>query len=234
MHLSGLGAGEDITPQVQFNTSGYVTDTYWMNFNYQGPYYKAKENYRGISEEKTTLGFGNNLWDVNLGDTTVNLSELTTSSLSEKGERYHIQKKPLDAMFFNLEKKQTGFTEEIRGAKLTSKIGINSEVGLNFFESDETKTDSSTARSAEKKRMASIAGITKLDDLLVRGEYAGSKFDNGSGYKNDSAWWLDSRFRKDRFYADGEYINAGPDYPGRRKDTEGYRGYLSYRVFKPQ
>jgi hypothetical protein len=234
MHLSGLGTGEEIAPQVQFNTAGYVTDTYWMNFNYQGPYYKTKENYRAISEEKTTLGFGNNLWDVNLGDTTVNLSELTTSSLSEKGERYHIHKKPLDAMFFNLEKKQSGFTEEIKGARLTGKIGIDSEVGLNFFESDETKTDLSTARSAEKKRMASITSVTKLNDLLVRGEYAGSKFDSGSGYENDKAWWLDSRFRKDRFYIDGEYIRAGPNYPGRRKDTEGYRGYLSYRVFKPQ
>jgi len=37
-----------------------------------------------------------------------------------------------------------------------------------------------------------------------------------------------------RFYADGEYIDAGENYPGRRTDTKGHRAYLSYRVFKPQ
>lgn len=235
-HLSGIGSGDkSLGPQIEFNTNGYVTDNYRMNFDYQGPYYKNRENYRSISQERTTFDFGNKMWDVGLGDIAVNLSELTVSSLYERGQRFHAQKNWLDAMGFSLEKRQTGFTEDIKGGRAAAKIGPYNEIAVNLYQSDETKTDSSYSRSPEKKQIASFSGVSRISDLLIEGEYGKSKFDNDeSGYKNDSAWWIESRMRKDRFYIDGEYLNAGENYPGRRTDTKSHRAYISYRVFKPQ
>jgi len=235
MHLSGIGSGDrSLGPQMEFYTSGAVTDNYWTSLSYQGPYYKKKDNYRGLSEERTTFDFGNNIWDIGLGNNAVNLSELTVTSLSEKGQKFHAHKGWFDTMVFNLEKLQTGFKESIKGGRVTSKLGANNQIGFNLYQSDETKTDSSYSRSAEKKRIASVSGISSISDLVTEAEYGKSRFDNGDGYKNDSAFWVNSRLRKDRFYADGEYIKSGPDYPGIRTDTKGHRAYFSYRIFKPQ
>lgn len=233
-HLSGLGTGKQLGPQLEFGTNGFITDSYWLNFNYQGPYYTNRENYRGLSEERSAFEFGSKDWDVGMGDTNVSLSELTVSSLSEKGSRYRINTQPFTAMFFDVEKGQAGFTEDISGGKLAAKLGKNNEVGFNFYQSDESKSDASATRLAEKKRVASISGATRLDAVSFDTEYAQGEIDAGNGYNNGSAWWLNSRLRTQRFYADGEYIDAGRNYPGRRKDTKGHRAYFSYRIFKPE
>lgn len=232
-HLSGFGTNRPIGPQAEFYTHGYVTDTHWVNFAYQGPYFKDRENYRGLSEEKTSLELGDNLWDAGLGDIAVNISELTSLSIFEPGARFRVHKGPASIMYFELEKKQAGFTEKLSGSKISSKIGDRSELSVNYFKGDEEKTDLSVLRSAEKKEIISVSGAHKIENLFIQGEYAGSRFDDGSGEKNDKAWWVNSKLRKEKFYIDTEYINAGPDYPGRRKDNAGHRAYLSYNLFKP-
>gem|GEM_PF-1505574 len=232
-YASGLGTGKNIGPQVRFNTHGKVTDNHWVDFNYEGPYYKQKENYRGMTKETVSLDAGGKRWDVGLGDTNVSLSELTVSSLSERGARFHAAKQPLGVTVFSMEKKDTSFNESFQGAKITGDISKNTEIGLNYFAYDEDKTDISAARPAEKKEIASFSAVQYIKNFSIQGEYAKSRFDKGSGNKNDSAWWVNPKFRGQRFYADGEYLYAGPSYPGRRSDNESYRAYLSYRVFKP-
>jgi hypothetical protein len=232
-HLSGLGSADTPSPQAEFYTGGKLTDKYWMNFAYQGPYYKQRENYRGVSKEIYSFDYGNDLWTIALGDTSVNLSELTEQSLYERGEKFMLKKNPFSAMVFSLEKKQSGFTESMHGGKFSAKLGKVSEVGINYFASDEDKTDPSASRSPEKKRMSSVLLENRLKGLSLTGEYAESCFDDTSGKNLDQAWRVNSAFKKERFFLSGEYVDAGPAYPGLRKDYQGYRSYLAWRLLKP-
>lgn len=232
-HLSGLGTDRPLAPQGEFYTGGYLNDKYWTRVAYQGPHFEDRENYRGL-EERVLFDFGSDLWDISLGDTTVNISELTALSLSEDGVRFRIEKSPISAMFFEMEKEETQFEEDILGGKITAEIGEMTELGVNFFLSDEAKTDLSASREPEQKKMLSFsAAHNLLKDLLIQAEYADGRFDDGNGAEHDNAWWINSRLKKEWLYVDAEYIRADSDYPGRRKDNEGFRGYLSYRLFKP-
>jgi len=232
-YVSGLGAGRDIVPQVSFNTRGNITDKNWIDFNYEGPYYKNKENYRGLSDEKISLDSGGEHWGVGLGDTSVSLSELTVSSLSERGAKFYAEKKPIGVKVFSMEKEETSFKQVFQGAQITGDITKNTEIGLNYFTYNEDKIDLVAVRPAEKKEIISLSAVQYIKDFSVQGEYAKSKFDNGDGDKNDSAWWVNPKFRGQRFAADMEYLYAGANYPGRRSDNESYRAYLSYKIFKP-
>ncbi|MDP2911762.1 MAG: hypothetical protein Q8N76_05475 [Candidatus Omnitrophota bacterium] len=232
-YVSGLGTGKEVGQQVSFNTHGNVTDKNWVDFNYEGPYYKNKENYRGLTKEKVSFESGSDHWDMGVGDVSASLSELTVSSLSERGARFRAEKKPIGISAFSFKRKDISFTEDLQGAKLTGDIAKDTELGLNFFQSVENKTDASALRSAEKKEIASLSIAKYIKDFSLQGEYAKSKFDKGSGNKNDSAWWINPKLRSQRIYADAEYLRAGADYPGRRSDNETYRGYLSYRILKP-
>ncbi|MFH1854417.1 MAG: SdrD B-like domain-containing protein [Candidatus Omnitrophota bacterium] len=231
-HISGIGTGRAIGTQAEFYTAGYIDDKHWMDFSYQGPYFKDKENYQGFSRENISFNFGDNAWDIGLGDTTVNLSELTTASLSERGVKFHANNDPLDCMIFGMERKQSGFSEELQGGRIIGNIGEGREIGLNFFQANEDKTDSSAARAPEEKKIVSLSTLHRIKDLLIQGEYGSSRFDYGSGEKKDSAWWINSRLKEEKFRLNTEYIHAGSDYPGRRRDNAGYRAYLSYNVLK--
>ncbi len=232
-HLSGIGTGEGLSPQAEFYTGGHLNDEYWMNYAYQGPYYKNKENYCGISKEIYTLNYGNSLWDIGLGDVGVNLSELTVQSLCERGEKFSIQKGSLSAMVFNLKNKQGGFTEDSAGGKLTAKLGRVSEVAINYFESRENKYDLTVSRFAEEKKMSSAQLSNKFGDFSLDGEYANGSLDSGNAKNLDCAWRINSSLKKERFYLSGEYVDAGANYPGLRNDYQGYRSYLAWRFLKP-
>jgi hypothetical protein len=231
-YLSGFGTGNPIGSQVDFYTGGYLDDRHWMNFRYQGPYYKNKENYRGFSEEKNTFNAGGEVWDISLGDTTVSLSELTVSSLSEEGVKLGLRTDKVNAMYFNLEEKGRSFKEDLSGGKIAAKIGNNTQVGVNYFQSDEDQIDLSATRTAEEKEILSLSTQYKLNNFVLLGEYGGGHFNDGTGEKEDSAWWVNSRLAKEQLYINSDYIHAGSNYPGRRKDIDGYRSYLSYRFFK--
>lgn len=232
-HLSGIGTGESLSSQAEFYTGGRLNNEYWTNFAYQGPYYKNKENFRGLAKEIYTLNYGNNLWDIGLGDVNVNLSELTVLSLYERGEKFNIQKGPLSATAFNLRNKQGGFTEDSVGGKFTAKLGKVSEVGINYFESKENKYDLTVSRSAENKKMSSVQLSNKFRDFSLNGEYANGSSSSGSAKNLDHAWRVNSSLKQEKFYLSGEYVDAGPDYPGLRKDYQGYRSYLAWRFLKP-
>jgi len=233
VYYSGLGTEEPRGMNVDFTTGGQLDDKHWMDFRYRGPYHKDKKNYRGFSEEEIALEFGGENWDIGLGDIAASLSDLTISSLSEEGARVRFDKGPMNFTFFNMEKEDTSFREDFLGGRITGKIDRATEVGLNYFQSNEDKLDPSASRSAEQKEMASISAVRKLENFLIQGEYAGGSFNNGSGEKEDIAWWVNSILKRERIYLNAEYIYAGSDYPGRRKDTDGYRTYASYRFFKP-
>jgi len=232
-YISGLGTGKEVSQQVAFNTHGNVTDKNWVDFNYEGPYYKNKENYRGLTNEKISFESGSDYWDMGVGDINASLSELTVSSLSERGAKFHAEKKPLGISAFSFKRKVISFTEDLQGAKVTGDITKDTELGLNFFQSEEDKTDASASRPAEKKEIASLSISQYIKNFSLQGEYARSKLDKGSGNTNDSAWWINPKLRSQRIYADAEYLYAGADYPGRRSDNEMYRGYLSCRILKP-
>ena len=232
-HLSGLGTGKKLGQQGEFYTHGYLDEKHWLNFSYQGPRFKDKENYKGLSEENLSFEFGADTWDVGLGDTTASLSDLTASSLSEQGVRFRVNKDPISLTLFNMEKKDISFKEELSGARIATKFGDGNEIGINYFQTDEEKTDANASRAPEEKKIASISSVHQLKDLLIRSEYAGSRFDEGSGEKEDEAFWIDARLKKEKFYSSGEYIYAGSDFAGRRKDKKGYRSYLSYNFLKP-
>lgn len=232
-YLAGVGTREALGPQMSFYTSGDIGEKHWIDFSCMGPYYKDRENYKGISEEKLTMKFGSDYWDVGMGDIAASLSELTVSSISEEGIRLRGHSDSFSALFFNMEKKQTGFQEALSGARLTYDINKSTEIGVNYFQSDEDKLDLSSARSAEEKKMASVSALYNLKGVMLRGEYAGSEFNDGSGQKDDDAWWMSSRLKKEKFYIDTEYICSGSEYPGRRKDMDGYRFYASYNVIEP-
>jgi len=232
-YLSGLGTGERLAPQTRFSTGGELNDRYWMDFMYQGPYFKDRENYRGFSEDRITLDVGSEAWDVSLGDTLVNLSELTALSLSEEGARFRIKKGSTKCMVFHLEKKQPSFKEKFFGGTVKQNLWEHTELGINFFQSDEDKTDPSATRLAEEKKILSFSTLHRSKDLFIEGEFAGSHFDDGSGEKEDSAWWVNTAVKKGKFYVDTEYFRLGSDYAGRRKDNDGYRASMGYRLFKP-
>jgi len=232
-YISGLGTGKNIGPQVHFRTYGDVTDRQWVDFNYEGPYYKDRENYRGMTEEKISLNTGARHWDAGVGDINVSMSELTVSSLSERGARFHVGEKPVGITAFSLQRKEISFTEDFQGARITSDITKDTEIAANFFKSDEDKTDPSASRAAEKKEIMSLSAAQYIKAFSVHGEYAKSKFDKGEGSKDDSAWWVNPKIRSQRINADAEYLHAGANYPGRRSDNEAYRLYLSYRLLKP-
>ena len=233
-HLSGMGTGRSLGPQVEFNTGGQIDERHRINFAYQGPYSKQRENYRGLSEDKITLDFGRDFWDISLGDTSASISELTTLSLNEWGARFRIQKGPISGLFFDMERTQAGFKENLTGGRLIGEIGSNTELGVNFLLADEDKTDPNADREPEKKKIFSLSALQRLKDLFIQAEYAGSRFDQGnSEEKEDKAWWISSKFKKQWLYLSTEYICAGSDFPGSRKDNKGYRAYLSYRFLKP-
>jgi len=232
-HLSGLGTGDTLSPQVEFYTGGNLTENYRMNFAYQGPYYKNRENFQGLSEEIYSLDYGNNLWNLSLGDTAVNLSELTALSLFGRGQKFTLQKNPLSATVFNLQKKQAGFTEDVIGGKITGKIGQVSEIGVNYFSSKENKTDATATRQAEEKKIASAVLVSRFKTFSIEGEYAGSSFNVGNTKSSDEAWRAGYSLKKEKLFATGEFVNAGPNYPGLRKDYLGYRNYVAYRFFRP-
>ena len=232
-HLSGIGTDKGLSSQAEFHTGGHLNEEYWMNFDYQGPYYKNKENYRSMSEEIYTLNYGNNLWDIGLGNVNVNLSELTEQSLYQRGKKFDIQKGPLSAMAFDLERKESGFNENSSGGKLSAKLGKVSELAINYFESEEKQYDSTASRAAEKKKMSSVLVNNAFKDFYLDGEYAKGSLDS-AGLKNlDQAWRVNSSLKKENFYLSGEYVDAGPNYPGLRTDYQGYRTYLSWRLLKP-
>jgi len=232
-YLSGLGTGKQIGPQVHLRTYGNVTDKQWVDFDYEGPYYKEKENYRGLTKEKISLNTGASRWDVGAGDINVNLSELTVSSLSERGAKFHVGKNPVDVSGFSLQRKDISFTQDFQGARISGAIAGNTELAFNYFKSEEDKTDPSADRAAEQKEIMSLSAAQYIKDFSVLGEYAKGKFDKGDGNKDDSAWWVNPRIRSSRVNLDAEYLHAGADYPGRRSDNEAYRAYLSYRLLKP-
>jgi len=232
-YLSGFGTGEKIGPQVEFDTGGYLDDTHWLNFKYEGPYFKDRQNYRGLSEEHVSFEAGGEAWDMRLGDITVGLSELTVSSLSRQGGAFGLETDKWSSVFFNLEEDGKSFKQDLSGARVTTKIGDNNEFGINFFHQDEEKVDSSATREREKKRILSLSTQHTLDNLVIQSEYGASRFDNRTDEKEDSAWWVESRLKEEQVHANAEYIHAGSNYPGSRKDIDGYKAYLSYRIFKP-
>ncbi|MBU1147571.1 MAG: hypothetical protein KKD11_04395 [Candidatus Omnitrophica bacterium] len=233
VYLSGVGTDEPSGMNMDFSTGGQLDDKHWMDFRYRGPYHKDKENASGLSEEVISLDFGGEDWDIGLGDTIASLSELTISSISEEGVRFNLDKAPLEFTFFNMKKEDASFKEDFLGGKIMGKIAESTEIGLNYFQSNEDKLDPTASRSAEDKEMTSISAVHRAGDLLLEGECASGRFDDGSGEKKDKALWVNSALKKDRMSLRAEYIYAGSDYPGRRKDTDGYRVYAGYSLFRP-
>jgi len=217
--LSGSGSitKEDYSAWGGFNAGGDLSKGRWFNVYTGVPYGKEEqEEYEKkkaeVKEVELRLDYGvRERWDISLGDVYADFSELT--ELSGRGARFHTRLGQFSDFSLIWAKEEE---RDRYGVNVSKNIGKRTNLGLNYFTSFEENIT-----SLQLKR-----NFTKKWD--ISGEYG-----IGEGKENsDRASWIGSKFEDKKLILDAEYIKAGTNYLGPRRDEEGAKLSSQYHPFK--
>jgi len=194
-----------------FSAGGDLGKERWFNVYVGVPYEEEK-----IKKLNLTLDYGvRERWALSLGDVFADFSELT--ELTGLGARFHTrigQSSDFSLIWAKEEEKDR------YGANLSKDIGERTKLGLNYFTSFKGNITSFQLNHMNHN-------LTKKWSIL--GEYALS----GGKENSDSASWISSKFKGENFILNAEYIKAGTNYLGSRKDEEGTTISSEYRPSEP-
>lgn len=211
-NISLVGSGsitkEEYDGSIGFNAGGDLIKGRWF-YVYSGVPYREEE----VKEPGFRLDYGvKEYWDLSLGDVSADFSELT--ELSGRGARIHtrIGRSSDFSLIWAKEEEEDHY-----GANLSKGIGERTNLGLSYFTSPEEDITSLQLNHNLTKKWG------------ISGEYAVSE----GKENNDRASWIGSKFEDKKLTLDAEYVKAGTNYAGARKDEEGAKLSSQYRPFKP-
>jgi len=210
--LSGSGSitKEEYSASGGLNTGGDLIEGRWFNLYADVPYEEEEVKQPGLR-----LDYGiKERWDLSLGDVSADFSELT--ELSGRGARFHSRLGRFSD-FSLIWTKEREEEKDHYGANLSKGIGERTNLGLSYFTSPEEDITSLQLNHNLTKKWG------------IAGEYAVSE----GKENNDRASWISSKFEDKTFIFDAEYIKAGTNYLGARKDEEGAKLSSEYRPFRP-
>jgi len=190
-----------------FSAGGDLTKGRWFDV-YAGVPYQEE-----VKEPGFRLDYGvKERWDLSLGDVSADFSQLTY--LAGRGARFHTRLGQSSDFSLIWAKEHE---KDRYGTNLSRDTGERTKLGLNYFTSSEGDITSFQLNHNFTKKWN------------ISGEYALSEGKENS----DRASWIGSTFEGGNLRLDTEYIKAGTNYLGSRKDEEETRISSQYHPFRP-
>jgi len=208
LYSRGSLAKGDFISGVELNTQGKIGQDHFVKF---------RSSLSGIREPEVSeflFDFQAKKWNLTLGDTSASFTPLV--GFSGRGIKLCLR----DISF--LSSQTSFFTIEEEKSYLGGNFirkGLKTSVELTATQEKESEF--------QKKILDLSISYRPTDRLTFSGEKAISDWDE----KKDEAWRVSSELESEKLFLKAEYLKAGTNYPGLKKDIEGpsliYRHHLS-------
>ncbi len=219
-----------IESQVELFTAGDLPD------GYHTALYVRQKLMRGEEADETDyyrLDFGNDRWDLSLGDTNDQYTRLT-SDLHGRGARLRLRSRYLDSStFVGTRDAGEGLEERAFGTQVVGKPGRRSNLALTHVTLQEVRLDERAVAPRDTRQVSALVEQELLDGWSVGAELAASDGQEHSRTLQGTAWRVTSTLHLDSLHGTAEVYHADTDYTGGLRDREGYRTYWRYAVSQP-
>ncbi|MBU1023780.1 hypothetical protein KKB99_05800, partial [bacterium] len=232
--LSAMNNNGELGAQFYLDMEGIPGLGKWAKIELNTHYPAEWDDFRFLQEDYFLMQYvDDDKIMLNLGDDSIQISELTEPYFYGRGIDLKAFKEPFTLRIFTSERSAILPSERMSGVQLSVDTDKKTQFTLSHIMRKDLKVPSHLDRLAQQGNMWTLRVKTEpAEGVNLMGEYGLGSFDNGEGEgkKSGSAYYLSADVTKERFRFSGNLTRSGENFPGYWMNTKSGSASVSFKL----